>query len=221
MEQHSIEWYKARLGNITGSQVGRLMKKGRSAYFGDDAMSYIYQLAAERAMSEAILNDDVAFEEYIQSVSVETKAMRFGTEMESVARDMYCKSNAVECVEVGLCSSFDIEHFASSPDGLVTSFDGKIALEIKCPTQAVFMRYFDSIWDNETLKKVKPEYYYQCMAHMMCTGAIRTDFIIYNPFQALPMKVVPILPDDEEFKAMRERIEEANVTIEEIIKKTK
>ena len=221
MEQHSIEWYKARLGNITGSQVGRLMKKGRSAYFGDDAMSYIYQLAAERAMSESILNDDVAFEEYIQSVSVETKAMRFGTEMESVARDMYCKSNAVECVKVGLCSSFDIKHFASSPDGLVESFDGKIAMEIKCPTQSVFMRYFDSIWDNETLKKVKPEYYYQCMAHMMCTGAIRTDFIIYNPFQALPMKVVPILPDDEEFNAMRERIEEANVTIEEIIKKTK
>ena len=219
MEQHSIGWYRQRLGQITGSQVGRLMKKGRTSYFGDDAMSYIYQLAAERCMSESLLNDDVEFEEYLAHVNFETKAMRFGTEMEAVARDKYCSSNNVECTEVGLCSHFDIEHFASSPDGIVESFDGKVALEIKCPTQAVFMRYCDSVIDQEDLKKVKPEYYWQCMAHMMCTGAIRTDFIVFCPFQENPIKVVPIYPDEKAFGELTERVREANNIINSILMK--
>lgn len=218
-EQRQLSWYRQRLGEITGSQVGRLMKKGKSSYFSEDGQTYIYQLAAERSMASEIIDDDYEFEAYLEQVNVETKAMRFGTEMEAEARKTYCEHNGVECDEVGLCSHFDIEHFASSPDGIVRTDEGRVALEIKCPTQAVYMRYYDSIWNNETLKKVKPEYYYQCLAHMMCTGAIRTDFIIFNPFQSKKMKVVQILPDHEEFKAMTERIEEANETIEEILKK--
>lgn len=219
MEQHSIEWYKARIGKITGSQVGRLMKKGKTTYFGEDAMSYIYQLAAERSMSEQLLADDIEFEEYLAHVNVETKAMRFGTEMEAIARLKYCSDNNCECTEVGLYTHFDIEHFASSPDGIVESFDGKIALEIKCPTQAVFMRYCDSIIDQEDLKKVKPEYYWQCMAHMMCTGAIRTDFIVFCPFQEKPIKVVKIYPDPKAFEELTERVKEANNIINAVLKK--
>lgn len=215
MEQHSLDWFRNRIGKITGSQVGRLMKKGRSDYFSEDGYSYIYQLAFERSLAQNILNDDYEFENYLETVNVETKAMRFGTEMESVARLKYCSMMNVECEEVGLCGHFDIDNFASSPDGIVRTDKGRVALEIKCPTTAVFMRYWVSVWDNETLKKVKPEYYWQCMAHMMCTGAVRTDFIIFNPFHRDGIKVVQILPDEDEFKLMRERIEEANETIEE------
>lgn len=221
MEQHSLEWYRARLGKITGSQVGRLMKKGKSSYFGEDAMSYIYQLAYERTLSSDVMMFDDEFEAYLDHVNVETKAMRFGTEMEATARLVYCSNNNVDCEEVGLCEHFDIDNFASSPDGLVRDGDERIALEIKCPSTATFMRYVDSIWDNETLKKVKPEYYWQCMAHMMCTGAVRTDFIVFSPFSELGIHVVHIYPDSEDIALMRERIEEANDTIEEIIKKVK
>ena len=35
--QHSIEWFRKRLGNFTGSQIGLLMKKGKSDYFSDTA----------------------------------------------------------------------------------------------------------------------------------------------------------------------------------------
>ena len=39
--QHSLDWYRARLGKFTGSQVGRLMKSGRGKdeYFGKDALA--------------------------------------------------------------------------------------------------------------------------------------------------------------------------------------
>ncbi len=47
--QHSLEWYRKRLGKVTGSRVGDLMKPGKKKedLFGDTAKSYIYQLAAE------------------------------------------------------------------------------------------------------------------------------------------------------------------------------
>ena len=57
--QHSIEWFRKRLGNFTGSQIGLLMKKGRSDYFSDTAKTYIYQVASERDMNPEIINDDV------------------------------------------------------------------------------------------------------------------------------------------------------------------
>lgn len=219
IEQHSLDWYRSRIGRITGSQVGRLMKKGRKDEFGEDAKTYIYQLAAERTMSPDILMDNIEFEKYLDQVNVETKAMRFGTEMESVARDTYCLLKDVQCEEVGLCDHFSIEGFSSSPDGLIHTPEGLVALEIKCPVQSTFMRYKTEIYNNESLLNVKPEYFYQCMAHMMCTNAIRTDFIVFNPFQEESIHVVSILPDENVFKEMEKRIEGANTLINHITNK--
>lgn len=217
-EQHSLGWFRARLGNITGSQVGRLMKKGRNSYFSDDAMGYIYQLAAERNMNRKIVDDDDAFEEYLQQVNVATKAMQYGTMMEAEAREAYCFVRMIESYEVGLCKHFDIPNFASSPDGIVIEDGERVTLEIKCPTQSVFMRYASEVKDNDTLLKVKPEYFYQCMAHIMCLASIRTDFITYCPFQDNPLHIVPIYPDNKVFEEMEERINKANELINNLIK---
>lgn len=40
--QHTIEWYRKRLGCITGSECGVLMKSGRNDRFSDAAKTYIY-----------------------------------------------------------------------------------------------------------------------------------------------------------------------------------
>ena len=87
--QHSIEWFRKRLGNFTGSQIGLLMKKGRSDYFSDTAKTYIYQVASERDMNPEIINDDVEFEKYLHQVCVNTKAMQWGTDQEENARELY------------------------------------------------------------------------------------------------------------------------------------
>ena len=52
--QHTIAWFRARHGNITGSNVGLLMKSGRTDIFSETGKSYIYQIASERAMNPAI-----------------------------------------------------------------------------------------------------------------------------------------------------------------------
>lgn len=218
-EQHSIGWYRARHGNITGSCVGLLMKSGRCDYFSETGKSYIYQVAGERGMNPTIVNDDELFGEYLQQVNVTSKAMQWGTDQEVNARALYEKLTGRHIVEVGSCKHSTIPNFASSPDGYFydENTGEKLCLEIKCPNQATFMRYRCEIHDNASLLDVKYEYFYQCMAHMMCTGAKLTDFIVYNPFQSDPIYIVRILPDEKVFAEMEKRIRVANDIINELI----
>lgn len=213
-EQHSIEWFRKRLGLITGSRVGDLMKSGRSKndMFSDTAKTYMYQLAAERSMNPDIVNDDDLFMDYLEQVDVSSKAMRWGNEQEANARSLYMKIKGVEVKETGSCLHPSIPNFASSPDGLCPSG----AIEIKSPSQAVYMKYMDEIKDNESLLSVKPEYFYQCMAHMMCTESEWTDFIAFCPFQSTPIHIVRIYPDDKVFSEMEKRIRLADEIINQI-----
>ena len=69
----------------------------------------------------------------------------------------------------------------------------------------------------QLVSTVKFEYFYQCMAHMMCTGAQWTDFVIYNPFQSNPIHIVRILPDEAVFAEMEKRIRVADDIVKELI----
>lgn len=217
--QRSIEWFRNRLGFFTGSQVGLLMKSGRKDDFSDTAKNYIYQVAAERSMNPMIVDDDNTFSVYLDSVNVETKAMKFGTEQEADARKLYSMLTKRKVVEVGSCRHPTISHFASSPDGIFyDEATGECGcIEIKVPLQSTFMKYKSEIHDNESLLKVKYEYFYQCMAHMMCCEADWTDFVVYNPYQIEPIHIVRILPDKEVFDEMEKRIRLADEIVEELI----
>ena len=52
--QHTLGWFRARCGHITGSNVGLLMKSGRTETFSETGKSYLYQVAAERATKESL-----------------------------------------------------------------------------------------------------------------------------------------------------------------------
>lgn len=220
-EQRTIGWYRARLGSITGSRVGDLMVSGRGkdAYFGQTAMSYIYQVAGERDMNEHIVENDDALWTYIEQTNVTTKAMQWGTEFEPEARDLYERIKHTKVSETGSTKHPSIPFFASSPDGNILDEDGKVigCLEIKCPNQNTYTQYRAEIHNAEDLKKVKPLYYWQCMSHMMVTGAEWTDFVAYSPFQKHPIHIVHIPADQEAFKVIEERVTKANEVIDGII----
>lgn len=219
--QHSLEWYRKRLGCITGSQVGLLMKSGRnkSELFGETAKSYIYSVAAERDMNPIIVSDDELFEEYLKQVDISSKSMRWGNEQEENARELYEQITGRRIVEVGSCKHPTIENFASSPDGYFydESTGEKGCLEIKCPNQATFMRYKDEVKDNASLLLAKSEYFFQCQAHMMVTGAQWCDFVVFCPFQQHPIHIVRITPDLSCFAELEKRIKAANDIINQII----
>lgn len=214
MEQRTIEWFKARLGKITGSKVGDIMK-GKE--FSETAKTYMYQLAAERTMYERIITNDTLFEEYITAIDNTTRSMRFGTEQEPMARLMYASLMNVSVKEVGSIEHPDMPFFASSPDGIYSANDELVTIEIKCPNQSTYMRYKHLVKDANSLKRVKPEYYWQCISHMAVTGSVKTDFVVFCPWQSDPLLIVPIKRDESEILALTERVKSANDIINNII----
>ena len=88
--QRDLGWFRVRLGSITGSKVGDLMKSGRKKeqVFGDTALSYIYQVAAERMLNPVFVDDDELFADYVEQMQVTSKAIRWGQEQEDNAKDL-------------------------------------------------------------------------------------------------------------------------------------
>ena len=219
--QHTLDWYRCRLGMITGSNVGLIMKSGKGKAFSDTAESYLYQLVSERTMNPKVINNDELFELYLNQTNITTKAMQWGNEQEANARSLYTLRTGLKMVEVGSCRHDTIDKFASSPDGFFYNEETgeKVCLEIKCLSQKEYIKYLDSVTDGESLKKVNSQYYYQCHAHMMVTGAIATDFVVYNPFQMIPIHIVRIERNEDVAKEIAERIALANEFIDSKIER--
>lgn len=102
-----------------------------------------------------------------------------------------------------------------------TDDEGKGVIEIKCPNLKTYLTYATSISDNETLKKVVPEYYWQCQAHMSCTSAEWCDFIVFCPFASRPMHIVRIERDEDAINQMLERVTLAHIEANKIVEKFK
>lgn len=220
IEQRSLDWFRARLGNITGSRCGDLMKTGRKKdeTFGDVAKTYMLQLAAERSMNPEVVNDDEIFSQYVEITSATSKAMRFGTEQEDNAKQLFEKLAGVRVEEVSSCRHDTLPHFAASPDGLIYSDLRPIAcVEVKCPKQETFMKYATEIHDAASLKTVKPEYYWQTMAEMECTGTSLCYFVAYSPWERSPLHVAEIRKQDDDVALLLERVALANDYIQNLI----
>lgn len=216
-QQRTIGWFRDRLGIITGSKIGSLMKAGKGEPFSATAKGYLYQLAGERALSKDIVNDDEMFQFYLDQTSVTSKAMRFGTEQEANARVCYSDVTGNEVIEVGLCKHPTIPYIASSPDGIVRTPSGEIGcLEIKCPTLQTYAQYCAEINDADGLLKVNPDYYYQCQSHIACTGAAWCDFAVYCPFTNNPIHIVRIERNDEAITRLIDRSTLAEQFIENL-----
>lgn len=221
--QHTLDWYRCRLGYITGSNVGLLMKGGRGKTFSETAESYLYQLVSERTMNPNIINNDEMFQLYLAQTNITTKAMQWGNEQEENARLLYCAKTGISVVEVGSCRHSSIPFFASSPDGFHYNEDTgeKICLEIKCLGQKEYIKYLDLVHDGESLMKYNPQYFYQCHSHMMVTESSATDFVLYNPFQSKPMYIIRIEKDDAITDLISSKVALGNEFINDRVKKQK
>lgn len=207
-EQHSNDWYRARLGHITGSKVGCVMKAGRTKDkpFSDTALTYIYEVAGERMLNPDMVSDDLLFGMYLDVTTASSKAMRWGSEQEENARALYEELTGITVEETGCTAHPNIEYFASSPDGLVADNGMQGCIEIKCPQLATFAKYVKGIKDADSLLAVNADYYWQCMAHMAVTGAGFCDFIVYSPFVVHPLHKVRVMRDEDAIAKMEERV---------------
>ncbi len=215
--QHSLDWYRVRLGKFTGSQVGRLMKSGRGKdeVFSKDALSYINEIVAERMLNPSLVMVDDLFEEYLMQVTASSKALAWGNDQELNARGLYA---SITKRKVTSCGAVEYSpYFASSPDGVVVEENG--AIEIKCPMNKTHTEYLTNVHDAESLKAIKPEYYWQCMAHMTAIGADWCDWMSYCPFSKRPLHIVCLERDHSAIALMLERIEMAEAIAQETMNK--
>jgi putative phage-type endonuclease len=157
MEQHSPEWFAARIGRVTGSRVADLMAKTKSGYSASRA-NYMAELICERLTGQ-------------RAEMYQNAAMQHGTDTEPQARAAYefLTDNAV--TETGFILHPSIKDFGASPDGLVGS-DG--LLEIKCPNTATHI-------DTLLTETVPAKYVTQMQAQMACTGRAWCDFVSFDP----------------------------------------
>lgn len=223
VEQRSLEWHRLRCGCITGSKVADIMKSGRKKdeIFSETAKAYLYQIAGERLFNPDFLNDDDIFQDYIDQVSVNTKAMQWGSDQEGAAKSLFMQMNFPEgeIVELSSCKHDTIPYFAASPDGAIYGRDGGDikTIEVKCPNINTYMKYRTLIHDAASLKDTEPKYYWQMMAEMSCTGATSGIFITYCPWLSKPIHWAEIERNEDDVKLMEDRVILANDFINEII----
>lgn len=220
IEQGSSEWLKQRLGKITGSRIGDLMTSGKKGeMFGKTALSYIYEVCAERDLLQKYMDDDYLFEIYQRQVSINNKFIEFGHDNEDFAAERY--QLVTEC-KLEECESIQhptISHFSASPDRMAIKDGLRKVVEIKVPLPKTFMEYMAEVKDNETLKSVNPKYYYQTMAEMACTGLDKADFVVFCPFLKHNIHIVEITRDEAVIAEFEKRIMAANEIINQILNK--
>lgn len=210
-EQHTFDWYRDRLGRITGSCVGEIVGRGKGAAFSKSGYTYLNTVASERLIPAYITDDDELFRQYLDETSVSSKSMRIGTLREDEARQLYQDLTCYPVSEVGCIPHPDIDGFASSPDGVIY-LDGEHpvgVLEIKCPKPNTFVEYLTQVKTPSDLRKYNNKYFWQCLAHLAVTGAKWCDFVVYCPYIETPIHKIRITPEEADMRTLIARVKEA------------
>ena len=199
--QGSDEWFAVRMGKITASKLGDLMrvtKYGESTYKTRLRM----ELAIERLTGKSA------------SPNFMNQAMQDGVEREPDARKLF---EAITGKEVAECGSFnhpDIVNTSASPDGLIRGEDA--VLELKCPTHITHAK-------NILSEKMPKNYEYQVQWQIACTESEYAYFASYHPDfpKELRLKWVKVLRDNIMILEIEDEVRKFDVEVEELINQLK
>lgn len=206
IEQRTVNWHKQRLGKITASEFHNLMKNSKQeielsqqeidtykaehprarnipttkkveAPFSDATYTYLNRKIMERYIPMS----DGTVEEYIELHDITNAAMRYGIDMEDMARNAYAQEMGYEVMEVEFVPIKGFETIAgASADGIVRQEKG--GCEIKCPYSLEHHLEYLILENIEQLKDLKPEYYWQMRLNMLAWDLEWYDFVSYCPY---------------------------------------
>ena len=195
--QGSESWFAARIGKITASRLGDIMrttKWGESTYKAKVRLELAIERITGKSASSITMN----------------QAMRDGVDREPDARKLF---EAITGKEVALCGSFDhptVHNTSASPDGLI--MDENAVLELKCPTHATHAK-------NLMSDKMPKNYVYQVQWQIACTESDFAYFASYHPDfpKDLRLKHVKVERDDSVIKSLEEEVRAFDISIEDLI----
>ena len=164
MDQHSQEWWDARLGKVTASRIGDLMarnqpRKGKPVgEWSAKHNNYLAEKVAERITGKPRDRRKVA-------------SLDHRLDLEPDARAAYEFYYEHDVVTVGFIEHPRIPNAGASPDGLV---DSKGGIEIKCLDPEGHIELI-------TAGGIDQDYLYQCQFGMACTDRDWWDFVAFCP----------------------------------------
>jgi len=191
LEQGTPEWFKARLGVVTASQVKLILTPTLKVAKNDKVRAYAYELAAQR--------ENGWIEPHYSGGQCER-----GHFEEPIARDAYSENYAPAYEEGFITNDEHGFTMGFSPDGLVGD-DGVI--EIKSRLQK---------FQVETIAKdeVPAEYMLQIQTALLVSRRAWCDFVQYS--NGMPMFVKRVYPDMKMIKAIIEAVSSFEEAVEMI-----
>lgn len=201
INQGSIEWMNARLGNCNASKVANIMAKTKTGV-SEKRKRYLTEIVAERLTGQPT---DVFV----------TSAMQRGIDLEPQARKIVAKTmNDFEVIEAGYYKHPTIERAGASPDGLIGKFG---LLEIKCMGTYNHTKF---LIDG----KIPPEHKWQMQMQMACLPErMFCIYVAYNP--DFPVKhqlgVQKVHRDNQKIKELETEIISFLSEVEVILTKIK
>ncbi len=204
IEQRTDEWFEARRGRFTASNISQILTNGRSK--GSVGAS-LHSLALDKAIEQLYGVDREGFTSFDMQRGVELEPKAFSKLSQILAED-FIEISEAPFIEYG-------DNAGASPDGLASD---NWNIEIKCPNRINFFKLVAS-------EDIKKEYYDQMQMQMLVTDTEGTYFFNYyedtqgNQFHHL----IKVDRDEERIQLIKERLEIAseskNAAVEEITHK--
>jgi putative phage-type endonuclease len=188
MLQRSNDWFDARKGRFTASEIHKLLGvRG----LGQTGESYIFEKATEEVFG---LDEDDNFTSF---------DMQRGVTLEPLAFRKFKEIKEFDFIEVQETSFFPYGSDAgASPDGLVGN---NAILEIKCPRPTKFFNLVAKGYDA-----IDKEYIAQMQMQMMCTNSEKAYFFNYIIFNGVEMwHEIEVNRDEKMIDLIKERIDQA------------
>jgi len=209
IEHKTEEWFRARSGKFTPSELHKLMTepKSKADILSVGAITYIKEKIAE-TLIENLPNEN----EFTNA------ATAWGNSYEDEAINLFSDQSDTEIIKPGFIDCNDF--FGGTPDGIAA--DGSFGIEVKCPYNPTI--HLDNlILDPMDFAKARKEYYYQIQGYALLTGIKDWYFISYDPRQQDPLKIRHILVemDKDTQKRIREKLKIANEYKQKLINNLK
>ena len=201
IKQRSPEWYRARIGKFTASNLSELLAKpaDKSALWSKSALNCIEKAATQ-----------LYFNHYYERP--DNEATRWGIRNEPKAIESFSRKSQFETSDIGFVLHPEMPDVGATPDAVVFENGEReysAIAEIKCPYNSTnHLDYFKRIINDTCLKRIKSAYYWQIQGEIWVTGANHGYFISYDSrFQEdKQLHYVKIERDHEAIKQISETV---------------
>ena len=189
MLQRSEDWFEARKGRFTASDIHKLLGvRG----LGQTGESYIFEKAVEEVFGLEDKEDEFISKDIQRGVTLEPLAFRKFKELKEF-----------DFLDIQETTFFPYgSHAGASPDGLVGN---DAILEIKCPRPT---KFFNLV--AKGIEAMDKEYIAQMQMQMLCTNSNKAYFFNYIIFNGKEMwHEIEVQRDEKMIDLIKKRIEQA------------